>query len=141
MIKKILGIAPKQPVTSWNHPVLGQAHWNDDYNGWVGVTGGISYVLPFDKSGEPNKKLLGYVETMVGNPSMFADLMVQAKNEAVRNFSDFLKPEIEALQPGFVHFSFESKQASMIVDMLGGAPERPWKILYKNLDSQSLKFK
>lgn len=131
----------KEPTSQWVHPVLGQANWNDDYNGWVGIASGISYIIPFDKSGEPNKKLVSYIETMLGNPTMFADMMVQARNEAVRNFSDFLKPEIEALQPGSAQFSFEAKQASMLISMLGGPPERPWTINYRNLDSQGLTFK
>lgn len=141
MIKKLFGLKPKPPVNPWENAELGQAHWNEDYDGWIGVTNGVNYLLPSHKSGEPNKKLVQYAQSMVGNPSMFADLMTQARNEATRTFSEYLKPEIEALQPGMVHFSLETLGPCMTVNMLGGSPERPWSIQYRDLESLGLTYK
>jgi len=130
----------KEPAPSIEVPTLGTANWNEQQNGWVGNYNGLIFVFLFDNASQPKKTLTDYAESLIGNSSMFSDIIVQARNEASRNYSEFLKDEIEALQVGVIYFSLDQKNPTMIIDMLGGPSERPWRLDYRGLESLGLKF-
>jgi hypothetical protein len=141
MFGKLFKKKPKEPAASWTHPELGNANWDPNQQVWMGVNSGLPFSLAYDPSGEPDPSLVSYAHHFIGNASLLNDIVVQAKNEASRNFSEFLKDEIGALQLGMLHFSKEQKEHHLSIDMLGGAAERPWKIRYKEMESMGLSFK
>jgi len=140
MLKGLFGKKDKDPIPTWSHPVLGQANWDPNSNQWVGLIHGVPYFLAYDSSGQPNKKLVGYAESIIGNQQLFINLFAEARGEGTRRFSEFLKDEIDALQPATIQFFIEHKEMHMHISMLGGPAERPWMIKYKELESWGLNF-
>jgi hypothetical protein len=141
MFGKLFKKKPQEPVATWSHPELGFANWDPNQQVWIGLSGGLPYSLAYDPSGQPSPSLVAYASRFLANPSLFNDIIVQAKSQATRTFSEFLKDEIDLLQPGMLQFFKEEKEHLLFIVMLGGPVERPWKIRYKEIENLGLTFK
>lgn len=123
----------EEPVATYDDPKLGSMKWSEDDEAWVGEYDGIEFTLAYEReSSVPIKEVLIYAAEMLGDLEWLREDLEREKQKTLKEYNEFFRDEIEALQFERINFHVRKDQRSIFAHLAGGKDYRLWRIEYSD---------
>ena len=142
----------RRPITSLDHPRLGQLSWSRDEEGWTGEVAGICFVIDRSSGAQPDPRLIEYAESvLLADPNWLLSELEAAKTQFLQQCRDrseemaaYYSPEVDTLRYEVVVFRVRRRRVRIFADLgersAPSAPDRSWRIQFVERSCEGLGF-
>jgi hypothetical protein len=121
-------------------PTFGPLVWSADDESWVGEYGGYRIAVGYSRSATPAPELLAYAREFLGeNGAAFARGLAAARAAHAAAFRRWAE-EFAGLRVGTLGFRMSERGLGCFVGLIGGEPERSWRVEFNGLDCPGFGF-
>jgi hypothetical protein len=129
---RIAGHSP-EPLALFNDPVLGPLLWSEDDESWVGEHGGYRIAIGYSGLAVPDPELLAYARDCLGpEGATFTRNLAEAREARANEFAPWAA-EFTRLRVEVLRFWLSDRGMGCFVDLVGGEPERSWRVEFEGL--------
>ena len=129
----LFGPRGPEPVGRVDDLVFGPLVWFNDEESWVGEYSGCRIAIGYSGSAAPAPELLAYTRDFLGpNGATFTRNLAEAQMAHAHKFQRWAS-EFAGLRVGTLGFGISSRGMGCFVDLIGGEPERSWRVEFEGM--------
>lgn len=129
----LFGPRGPKPIGRVDDPVFGPLVWSEDDESWIGEYGGYRLAVGYSGAAEPAPELLAYAREFLGpGGATFARNLADARAGHASEFKRW-QSEFAKLRIGTLGFGMSSRGMSCFVDLIGGEPDRSWRVEFEGM--------
>ena len=126
----LIGAAGLNAIVNMDDPAFG-LQWSPDDEAWIGESDGYRIAIGYSGTPSPSPELLGHVREFLGpNAKRFTQNLANARAVESVKYEPWAA-EFAGLRVGMLHFRKTKTGYACLVDMVGGEPDRSWRVEFE----------